>query len=1135
MSLTKLGPSGWRYFAEEIATGREDYFARSGEHPGRYLGRGAEAMGLAGTEVDALGLERLIGHGTDPRDGHGLGRSYSPDNDNVVAGFGLTFSPPKSVSVLWGTGGEELRTAVAAAHERAVASTLSFLQDHAAFTRRGAGGVFQVDTEGFVAASFLHRTSRAADPQLHSHVLVANKVRAEDGRWLSLDGRELYEHQKAAGMLYRAALRAELTASLKVSWTPVDENGIAEIQGVPEVLVETWSTRRHEVESLGAELVASREAELGRELSGGERARCLQLAAYRSRAPKLDAETPTEVLVARWREEAASFGQAPERWLPQVLGRARTSSPEDRKAVVHLAIARLEETRATWGRSDVTEVLTTLVTGANADELRARVEELADEVLADHRVCSLAAPLPAEPPEALRRRDQMSAIERHGATRYTTEATLRSEARVLDAVAKGRNARSRPRPRAHRGHGALRLRCSAPISKELCASCSVAASRWPSSSVRRARGSPTRFGTAREAFEAAGYRPIGLAPSAIAARVLSDEAGLSSDTLARFLLDVENGRRSLGHRDVIVLDEATMTRTDDLERLVTHTAQVGCKLVLVGDPHQLGAVGPGGLFATLVRDHGASELETVRRFAKAWEAQASLRLRARDVSVLAEYVSRGRIVGGREEEMRAEAFELWRRARDEGRAVLLMAGDNATVDALARRCREDLVALGEVEREGVRIANGRAGVGDEIVTLRNDRKLRWAPGEFVRNGERWRVVERDLKGALTVEGLQGRGRVTLPPQYVTEHVALGYALTVHKAQGSTIDWGIVLVDEQMTAQQLYVAMSRGREMNAALVVEERCDPGLDVFWRSRRLTPVELLANVMRHDGAEHSAHDVARENLAHMEDIGLLGHLLTEARRDLDERAGPDRNAEIIALRPRADVQRANEELTGAQSSLRCAEERRKRAETALVAANTRPTRALLPGLLGNEARRETEAHWQEAKRDFDEARRIEQQSLRAYERAHHRLEDAERAARQLSEARTAQERRQSFLREHPDTRRWIEQLEERVAVRDYELARTEASERQGTRDGRAEQTPGRERLKRARLEASPAGDAATRAVLARRVETRSGVSGGADAAAAPDGTGGTEPWAVGLEPPISRRLRQLGYAERPCRVWRT
>jgi hypothetical protein len=270
-------------------------------------------------------------------------------------------------------------------------------------------------------------------------------------------------------------------------------------------------------------------------------------------------------------------------------------------------------------------------------------------------------------------------------------------------------------------------------------------------------------------------------------------------------------------------------------------------------------------------------------------------------------------------------------------------------------------------------------------------------------------------------------------------------------------------------------------MNAALVVEQRCDPGVDILWRSRRLTPIELLAKVMRRDGAERSAHDVARENLAHMEDIGLLGHLLAEARRYLDERAGPDREAEIVALAPRADVQRANQELTGAQWDLRCAEERLERAETALVAANTRPTRALLPSVLGNAARRETEAHRQRAKRDFDEARRIEQQSLRAYERARHHLEDAERAARQLSEARTAQERRQSFLREHPGTRRWIEQLEERVAVRDYELAHAEASERQVTRDGRAEQTPGRARLKRARVEASPAGDAATRAVLER------------------------------------------------------
>ena len=411
----------------------------------------------------------------------------------------------------------------------------------------------------------------------------------------------------------------------------------------------------------------------------------------------------------------------------------------------------------------------------------------------------------------------MSAIERHGATRYTTEATLWSEARVLDAVARGRDVRVGLVPERTvdmvLSGSILGADQKKAVRELLGGSEQVALLVGPAGA-----GKSRSLGAAREAWDAAGYRPIGLAPSAIAARVLSDEAGLGSDTLARFLLDVENGRRSLGHRDVIVLDEATMTRTDDLDRLLTHTGQAGCKLVLVGDPHQLGAVGPGGLFATLVGEHGASELETVRRFTETWEAQASLRLRAHDVSVLAEYVSRGPDSRGREEEIRGGAFELWRRARAEGRSVLLLAGDNATVDSAGEALPGGPRRARRGRARGRTDANGKAGLGDEIVTLKNDRKLSWAPGEFVRNGERWHVVARDPSGALTVEGLGGLEHVTLPPGYVAEHVALGYALTVHKAQGSTVDRGIVLVDEQMTAQQLYVAMSRGREMNSALVV-----------------------------------------------------------------------------------------------------------------------------------------------------------------------------------------------------------------------------------------------------------------------------------------------------------------------------
>jgi conjugative relaxase-like TrwC/TraI family protein len=240
-----------------------------------------------------------------------------------VAGFALTFSPPKTVSVLWALGDEAVSGAVLGAHEAAVGAAMAFLEDHAAFTWRGRGGLLQVDTEGLLAAAFVHRTSRAADPQLHTHLLLANKVRTQDGRWLSLDARELFAHQKAAGMLYKAALRSELTGRCGVSWSVVDDNGVAEIEGVPDGLCAAWSARRQAVKAAGDELVAKREAELARSLTSSERATCFQLAAYRTRAPKVDAETPTATLKARWHEEAVAFGHDPARWLPGVLGHER--------------------------------------------------------------------------------------------------------------------------------------------------------------------------------------------------------------------------------------------------------------------------------------------------------------------------------------------------------------------------------------------------------------------------------------------------------------------------------------------------------------------------------------------------------------------------------------------------------------------------------------------------------------------------------------------------------------------------------------------------------------------------------------------------------------------------------------------
>ena len=350
MSLVKISPSSWSYYASEVADGREDYY-REAEVPGRFLGRGAGALGLAGEAVTTEALERLFGHGADPRDGRSLGRGFAEKDPRRVAGFAVTFSPPKSVSVLWALGSEVERHAVLEAHRVAVEEAFGFLEDHAAFTRRGRNGVHQVDTEGFVAASFTHRTSRAADPQLHTHVLIANKVRAEDGAWLAIDARELFAHQRAAGMLYKSALRAELTRKLGVAWTEVDEKGIAEVEGVPEALVAHWSTRRREVEELARQLIAEKEAARGRSLSANDRAACFQVAAYRTRAPKAGAEILTIELRARWRTEAEAWGFSPERWTRDVRRGGRTTPTLSAPELLRAAIGRLEDSAATWTRA----------------------------------------------------------------------------------------------------------------------------------------------------------------------------------------------------------------------------------------------------------------------------------------------------------------------------------------------------------------------------------------------------------------------------------------------------------------------------------------------------------------------------------------------------------------------------------------------------------------------------------------------------------------------------------------------------------------------------------------------------------------------------------------------------------------
>jgi len=236
LSIGKIatGPAAAAYYADQVAPDPSAYYSGEGEAAGRWAGAGAGALGLEG-EVSRVQLDAVLA---------GAGqRTVRPGS---VGGFDLTFRAPKSVSVLWAVADPALAVQLRAGHDAAVAQAMGYMEREACRARRGRGGVVQVRGEGFVSAAFTHRTSRAGDPLLHTHVVTGNLTRGPDGRWTALDGRHLYQQARTAGFLYQAVLRQELTERLGVSWQPV-ENGVADIDGISREVVEQFSQRRREI------------------------------------------------------------------------------------------------------------------------------------------------------------------------------------------------------------------------------------------------------------------------------------------------------------------------------------------------------------------------------------------------------------------------------------------------------------------------------------------------------------------------------------------------------------------------------------------------------------------------------------------------------------------------------------------------------------------------------------------------------------------------------------------------------------------------------------------------------------------------------------------------------------------------
>ena len=416
-------------------------------------GAALPAADRAGVRTQVAREFFLSEHGREPVDARELAGQIAKDSrprTQTVAGYDLTFSPVKSVSTLWAVADPKVAAVIDQAHQAAVRDALAFVEKHALFTRTGPQGIRQVNVRGLVAAAFTHRDSRAGDPDLHTHVAVANKVQAIDGRWLSIDGRVLFKANVAASETYNTALEQHLREALGVRFaeragTDPAKQPIREIVGVHPRLNQRWSTRRAHINTRRSELAFQFQQDHGRPPTPVEALQLAQQATLETRDAKHEPRSQTEQR-ATWLNEAAAMlgGRAAVAAMVQtaLTPPAETTRIVDARWVAQTAdhiLSVMEAGRSTWQMWHVRAEAQRQVRTADLPIERAGVlvDLLVDDVL-DRRCVALVPPRDGiEEPDVLRRTDGSSVYTVAGADLYTSQRILDAEQRLVATAGRG--------------------------------------------------------------------------------------------------------------------------------------------------------------------------------------------------------------------------------------------------------------------------------------------------------------------------------------------------------------------------------------------------------------------------------------------------------------------------------------------------------------------------------------------------------------------------------------------------------------------------------------------------------------------------------------------------------------------------
>jgi conjugative relaxase-like TrwC/TraI family protein len=782
------------------------YYTGGKEPLGRWFSPSGELGLTDGAEIDDELFTRL--HGGQDSGGRFLARFASGTRHNRVPAYDLTFSAPKSVSIVWALSNEVIRQNIEQAHEQAIRAALIVLEDEAAFARRGKGGV-SLESVRLAGAIFQHGEARPtenslgeleSDPQLHSHAVIFNLARRNDESYGAIDGRHLFKWKMAAGAIYRAELATRLN-ELGYAIERSDDKGLFEIAGIPRATLEAFSRRRQEICAALAE----------KGLATSEAPNLAAAVTKASRKSKID-NGPASERHEAWQKRADEIGLT-QNYLAQLRNENRIIEATDFRHDVE-SLSRLTEHEAVFHRQHIFAEIA--AQGVGRGFRAEQIKQAAHELLSHDELVELG-------------KDKL------GFTAYSTKEMIATENELVHLAIKLANRSFSPASHA--------LVKQLATESGLNAEQSEAAYKMAGSEALivfqggAGTGKTSTLLPVVKAYAAKGYKVIGAATAWRAARQLGNECQVEAKAIDKWLAEAKAGKAPINSQTAMVIDEAGLLSSRQMCDLLAMVDQAGAKAILCGDEKQLQAVGAGpGL--RLVSQHAKSiGLDTNRRQKEAWAREmVSNFAKGHSDKAIAALDLHGCLHWAKDKEAAYQsAIKQWRQQQEANpeQSSVVLAVANHDVRKLNLAIRDNLKQRGKISAAefSIQVAD-RSGklnwlslsVGDQVEFLRRNDQL------SVINGDNGKIIaiSQESPGHLRLRlAMQGR-KIEFSTRDITDSkdrikLAHAYARTIHNAQGLTADNAVILASQSMTRNQIYVAASRARNKTTIIIDQSAID------------------------------------------------------------------------------------------------------------------------------------------------------------------------------------------------------------------------------------------------------------------------------------------------------------------------